>query len=173
MGKDKYDYDRFGCSAKRVGQAVADILEKDNHGIITAGEITESQADKYRISLEEAIITGTKLYKSPFFILVITNKEFWAENVVRNWFIPRQTAPYATTLYQFYPNHMKTLYMVDIEKGQIEIMWSIPGVQDMITIMKNCLMYHPKLVQWVEDFNKGLLNKDEYKFSKENIQSVQ
>lgn len=165
MAKDKYDYDQFGCSAKRVGQAVVDILSKDNHGIITAGEITESQADKYRRSLEDAIDTGTKLYKSPFFVLVVTNKEFWAENVVRNWFVPRQTCPYASTLYQFYPNHMKTLYMVDVDKGQFEIIWSLPGVQDMNSIIKTPHLYHPRLVQWITDFTKGRFDKDSYDFS--------
>lgn len=164
MSENKYEYNQLGCHAKRVGQAVVDILAKDNHPILTAGEITDAQAEKYRQSLEEAIETGKKLYKSPFYILVVTNKEFWAENVVRNWFIPRQTPPFATTLYQFYPNHMKTLYMIDTDRGNLKICWSIPGVEDMLTISLKPFDYDRRLVDWIKDFTEGNLDREKYSF---------
>lgn len=164
MSEDKYDYKRFGCDAKRVGQAVVDILSKGNHPLITAGEITDGQAEKYRKSLEEAIETGEKIYESPFYVVVMTNKEFWAANVVRNWFIPRQTPPFATTLYQFYPNHMKTLYMVDPSRGHLKICWSIPGVQEMIQISLKPDMFDSRLVKYINDFALGRLDQESYSF---------
>lgn len=160
----KYDYKRFGCDAKRVGQAVVDILAKDNNPLITTGEIIESSAHKYREDLEKAIEDGSKKYTNPFFVIVFTHKEFWAENVVRNWFIPRQTAPFASDIVRDYPNHMKTLYMVDADRGNIKICWSLPGFQDMLSIKNTPLAYHPELVKWVNDFFSQKLDCEKFSF---------
>lgn len=160
----KYDYNRFGSKGKRVGQAVVDILSRDNNPTITAGEIAEDRAGEYRDELEKAIASGAKMYGNPFYVLVFTHKEAWAANVVRNWFIPRQTAPKALELFQKYPHYMKTLYVVDEQRGNIKICWSIPGVEEMKSIMKSPRTFDPQLLKWIDDLALGNLDKDEWGF---------
>lgn len=164
MAEDsKYNYDRFGSKAQRVGQAVTDILSKKQDSI-TTGEIIESYGDEFRKELENTIEANSDKLDSPFYILVFTHKEHWANNVVRNWFIARQTPPFASHVVEQYPNRMKTLYMIDAKKGNIKICWSLPGVGDMISIMKSPLTFDPQLVKWITDFRDGHLDKEKYEF---------
>lgn len=160
----KYDYNRFGSKGKRVGQAVVDILSKDHNSIITTGEINEDRADEYRQELEKAIEKGSELYENPFYVLVLTHKEFWATNVVRNWFIPRQTAPFGRHVFEQYSHHMKTLYLVDTQKGNIKICWSIPGVAEMISIGKSPQTFDKQLIAWINALARGDLDKEKWDF---------
>jgi len=160
---DKYDYKRFGCSAKRVGQAVADIIKKDNP-TQTVGETLEALSDDYAKAIEQCIEANREKLKSPFYIFVLTKKEFWAENVVRNWFVARQTPPYAFQTMEEYPHHTKTLYLVDAQKGKIKLVWSLPGFEDCITVAKNPHLYSPELVRWIEKCFTKQLDLDMYIF---------
>jgi len=161
--KDKYDYDRFGCHAKRVGQAVVDILSKP-YATQTVGETLDAYAPDYAKEIEKCVEENQHKYKSPFYVFVITKKEMWAENVVRNWFIARQTPPHAFEMMEQYPNATKTLYLVDAKKGHVEALWSLPGWQDCITIAKNPDQYDPKLVKWIEMCLSKSLDRDSYTF---------
>jgi len=160
---DKYDYNRFGSKAKRVGQAVVDILSTPQP-MQTVGDTLAAYGPDYAKQIEECIEANEHKYKSPFYVFVLTKKEMWAENVVRNWFIARQTPPYAFEMMQQYPNATKTLYMVDTKKGHVEALWSLPGWQDCISIAKNPTTYDPKLVKWVEDCLSHCLDRDSYSF---------
>lgn len=158
---DKYDYKRFGCDAKRVGQAVTDILSKDQP-TYTVEEIMEGMSEKFVQELEKTIEDHSSKFDQPFYILVLTNKEFWATNVIRNWFVPRQTPPHATKMIEDYPNHCKTLYLVDANKGDITLCWTLPGIQDMNSILKTPQSYDKQLVKWIQDAMNGKLNLDSY-----------
>jgi len=160
---DPYDYNRFGSKAKRVGQAALDLVSKDPQPQ-TVGETIDAFGPKYAEEIEKAIEDNKDKYKSPFYILVLTKKEYLIINAVRNWFIARQTAPYAFDMMEQYPEHTKTLYIVDARQGKIKILWSLPGFQDCITVAKNPHLYAPELIRWIElCFNKKL-DKDEYTF---------
>ena len=148
--------------SQTVGEAAYNILTKDNNPTILAGDIAEARSDDYIKSMEEAIASGFKMYKSPFYVLVLSHKEMWAVNVMRNWFIPRQTPVHATYMYQHYPNHMKTLYMIRKEDGEPKVCWSLPGHQDMISVAKHPNNYDPQLVKWIYDFTLGNLDQDSY-----------
>jgi hypothetical protein len=160
---DKYDFNEFGSKGKRVGQAVADILAKDQP-IYTAGEIIDAYGPKFAKDFEECMNDASKRYDSPFYIFVLTNKEMWAENVVRNWFIPRQTPPFALDMLTQYPNYNKSLYIVDTRKGAVKICWSIPGFEDCKTVLSNPNLYSPELVQWIKDCMEAKLEKEQYSF---------
>jgi hypothetical protein len=82
----------------------------------------------------------------------------WAENVVRNWFIARATAPNALDMVRQYPNHNKILYEGDKETGALDIKWNVPGIQDCISIMNNPHIYDPKLCGWIQDCFNGKLD---------------
>ena len=157
----RYLYNKHGMKGARVGQAVSDILSKDNP-VYTAGEILEGFGAKFAQELEKSVNDSLGKYKSPFYILALTKKEFWADNVVRNWFVPRQTAPYASELMVSYPNHTKTLYVVHGDKGDIKVAWSIPANEDCKSVMRRPSMYSPELVSWIEQARTRKLDLDNY-----------
>ena len=141
----------------KVGQAVYDILSKP-YEAYEVGEIINEYSKKYTEEVKEAIKNGLKNFESPFYILVLHKKEFWTDNVLRNWFVSRQTRPLAADLRREYPNHGITLYSYDGTNGHLKILYSLPTAQDSKTIMKNAHLYDPQLVEWIKKFNEGRLD---------------
>ena len=68
----RYKYNRFGMKGARVGQAVADILSKDQP-TYTAGEILDGFGAKFAQELEKSVNDSIGKYKSPFYIMALTN----------------------------------------------------------------------------------------------------
>jgi hypothetical protein len=152
--KDKYDYNRFGSKGKRVGQAVVDILA-NNPAPQTVEETIEAFGPDFAKELEDTIEKNRHKYTSPFYVFVLTKKEMWACNVLRNLFIARQTDPLPEKMVIEYPNYLKTLYKVDADIGHVEPIWSIPGHQECISISRHPEMCDPQLVKWIDDtYNK-------------------
>jgi hypothetical protein len=144
----KYDYNRFGKKGKRVGQAVVDILSKEQPEQ-TVEETIDAFGPDFVKELESTIESNKHRYQSPFYVLILTKKEMWACNVVRNFFIARQTYPLATDIIKDYPNHTKTLYKVNTDKGSLEIMWCLPGHQECQAIARNPGSFDRELVNWI------------------------
>lgn len=159
----KYDYARFGSKGKRVGQAVID-LASSQQPIQTVGDTLDSFGADFAKQMEECINDNQKKYKNPFYIFVLSKKEFWANNVIRNWFIARQTAPHAFQTMEEYSNYTKTLYIVDASKGNVKVIWSLPSFQDCISIARKPTDFDPELVKWVEMCFNRKLDKDSYSF---------
>lgn len=163
--KDKrYSYNRFGMKGARVGQAVVDMMSKDRPDI-TVGEIMDDYSKDFVRQFEEAVETGSKLYGNPFYIFVLSAKEMWAVNMVRSWFIPRQTPPYASDMMVEHPNKTKTLYLVDCERGQAKLLWTVPSLQECASVQAHPDLYHEDLVRWCRECLRGTLDKDSYQLS--------
>lgn len=160
MSDEKYDYNRFGSKGKRVGQAVYDILSKDQP-YQSAGDTFDALAPRFVQELEDTIKNNEKKYDSPFYVIVFTNKEMWAPNVMRNWFIARQTAPRAMDMIHQYPHHVKTLYKVDSKEGSHKVQWTIPGFEDCKSILKNPQAHDPQLVTWIISAFEGSLDSSQ------------
>ena len=144
---DKYDYKRFGSNAKRVGQAVYDILKQGSQPTYTTEDIIDGYQHEYVKEFEKCIEHNKDKYDNPFYILVLSHKEHWAENVMRNWFIARQTAPSAYDMICQFANHMKTLYKID-NSGELKVEWTLPGIQDIRSILNHPDRYDPILVKY-------------------------
>lgn len=143
----------------KVGQAVYDILKRDQ--VQTSVEEVLSEAEKkYTQEMEDIIQSNFNKYDSPFYIIVLTKKEPWALNVMRNWFIARQTRPKVQFLRQEFPNHMSTVYSVNKSTHELKILWSLPIKQDADVVLKNRHLYDPTLVKWIEDCNSGALDHE-------------
>ena len=158
-----YDYDRFGKKGKRVGQAVYDILSKPQ-AVQTVGDTLDAFGPDYAKFRQECIEDNQGKYKNPFYIFVLTKKEFWANNVLRDWFIARQTPPHAFDMMEQYSNYTKTLYLIDSERGSLKCLWSLPSWDDCITIARAPQQYDSELVKWVEECFTRRLDKDSYTF---------
>jgi len=160
---DKYAYNRFGTKGQRVGQAVID-LSRGQQAIQTVGDTLDAMGADFARKMEETIEANQGKYKDPFYIFVLTKKEFWANNVIRNWFIARQTAPHAFKSMEEFSNYTKTLYIVDASRGNIKCIWSLPSFDDCISIARDPLSFDPELVKWVEACFNEKLEKDSYSF---------
>lgn len=160
---DKYSYNRFGAKGMRVGQALIDLASQQQP-IQTVGDTLEAWGEDFAKQIQECIEDNQGKYKDPFYIFVLTKKEFFANNMVRNYLIARQTPPHAFDMMEQYSNYTKTLYIVDGHQGNIKSLWSLPSFDDCISIARQPANYDPELVKWVEAcFNKRL-DKDSYTF---------
>ena len=156
----RYNYERNSVKGKRVGQAVSDILANAPSVAMTAGDVMEAYQHKFVTEMENCIKENLDKFNDPFYILVLTKKEFWADNVVRNWFIARQTAPKTIDMITVYAHHTKTLYRIHKYSADVDIVWSLPGFEEMKTVLKNPETYDPKLVKWISDALAGNLDNN-------------
>ena len=150
--------DKVNQNAAKVGQAAFDILNK-HQPVFTVQDILDEYQHAYVEELEDTIEKNKSKYLAPFHVVVLHKKEPWADNVLRNWFVARQTKPLSKWLRTEYPNHSHTIYQVDIEKGICDVLWSLPTWQDSLTILNNRNLYHPQLIGWIEDFASGKLDQ--------------
>lgn len=148
----KYSYNRFGTSGSRVGQAVVDILE-NSPPELRAEEVLEEMGKGVVAYLEEAVQEGYKKYKTTFYLLHLLKKELTymgVENVLlqkATCFPERKWEP--SEVHEAHPNHAKTLYKVDPQKGEMRLLWTVPGQEDCRSIIKSPHLYDPDLVAWV------------------------
>jgi hypothetical protein len=123
----------------------------------TAGEILEDFGERYLAILNDTIEKEHRKFKSPYYVLVLSAKEMWAPNLVRNWFVSRQTAPVGLDMVQLYPNHTKTLYEVRYSAGDVTLKWTLPGLPECQVIANSPYLYDPQLVRWIKECFEGTL----------------
>lgn len=140
-----------------VGEAVQSILASDQKSP-EVGEIISEYGDSYVSQIQECIDRNYKGYESPFFIVVLHKKEFWATNVVRNWFMARQTEPTMESMWTNFPNFMHTVYQVDKEKSQVKLLWTLPSPQEAQVILNNPSLYDVQLCNWCLQAAKKFLS---------------
>ena len=158
---DRYDYSRFGSKgASRVGQAVYDILNSPNRVDTRVEDVLESSKAKYTQDMENCVNANLYKYEDPFYVLVISKKEPWAANVVRNFFIARQTKPRGLDMVVEYAHATKTLYKVNKYRGNVEVVWSLPGFEEMKSVLNQPELYDRELVKWITDCFAGNLDKE-------------
>lgn len=151
---DKYSYDRFGSKGSRVGQAVVDILSNEQPNY-TAEEILDEMGKGVIKYLEEAVEEGCRKYQKPFFILHLLKKELSMMGVSNallqkaTCFAHRNWSP--QEVMAAHPHATKTLYFVDPKAGHMVLEWTVPGIEDCHSVLKNPKTYDPKLVQWVQE----------------------
>lgn len=113
----------------------------------------EVHKKEFEENIYKAIHTGKKYFKSPFYIVVMTKKERLMQNVLRNYFIPRQSCPF--------PNWDESVYRYTDHDERIEYLWTIPDKQTCQLLKENALIVAPEerwLLQMVLDFSDGTLD---------------
>ncbi len=150
----KYSYDRFGATGMRVGQAVHDIISKEQPNY-TAEEILDEMGKGIVAYIQEAAEKGCKEYKKTFFILHLFKKQLGnlgVENAMLQkamCFPERKWLPHEVM--NVHPNSAKSLYEVDPKHGLVKLIWTVPGWEDCKSILKNPNLYDPDLVGWVKE----------------------
>lgn len=132
---------------KSVGAAVKEILEKPKHDY-EVQEIIDEYSQKYIQEVQKAVEQNFDRFESPFYIVVIHKKEPWALNVMRNWFITRQTKPTIGHMWREYHNFMHTIYEVDKSSCAVKLLHTLPSPEEAKTIVKNFHLYDQQLVRW-------------------------
>jgi len=145
----RYDYNRFGVKAKRVGQAVADILNKGDVYVPTAEEIAEERKEQYLKDLKEAADLGSKEFQSPFYVVYLFEKPHWSTIVGRGRFVRRQTEPLPENMMTNFPYFTKDVYKIDVEKGEINYLWTLPSIENFKEILKHKEQYDPAMAEWM------------------------
>ena len=153
--------DEINPNPSRVGKAVYDILSKPQPDV-EVGEILSEYAKSYVKELSDTISVNREKYRSPFHIVVLFKKEFWATNVQRQWFIARQTCPKASDLIDQYPNFGHAIYSCCKASDEINLLWTLPGKQEIEIIARNPSAYDFQLVDWVIAFYNGTLDKEAF-----------
>ncbi len=154
MTDKDYSYNRFGSKGVRVGQAVHDIISKDQPSY-TAEEILEEMGRGIVDYIQEASDKGYKEYDGRFVILHLFKKELSAmgvENVVLqkcSCFEFREWKPHEVM--EMHPISTKSLYEVDPKNGTIVLKWTVPGWEGCRSVLKNPELYDPNLVRWIKE----------------------
>jgi hypothetical protein len=150
----KYSYNRFDSKGERVGQAVMDILKKDNP-VFTVEEVMDQMQYGVMNYIQDAVTQGYKHFKENFYIIHRFRKEltyFDIHNVPAQHAVCFQLGPKESSWYmEVIPHDTKTLYEVDVKNDDIKLLWSVPGWEDCKSIKKNPHLYDRDLVSWVKE----------------------
>ncbi len=152
-----FEFKKPSSKNTRVGQAVYDILSKAQE-MQEVGETIDAMTPRYYEELLATIDNNKDKLDPPFYIIVLRKKEPWALNVLRQWYIARQTKPSAKYLRELAPNHDQDVWEIDPRFGKMDLKWTLPTEQDSKTILKNKHMYHEDIVRWIQEFNAGILS---------------
>lgn len=153
----KYSYERFGSKGQRVGQAVVDIISKEQP-TYTVEEILEGMGPACADKIRECASDYKDKLKSPFWIYSIFGKPLGyagVDNAVMhlcrpfNWMVSMENAM------KNHPHYSKSLWEVNASKGEISLVWNLPDIEACKSIMKNPGLYDTNLVGWVKDYFKN------------------
>lgn len=136
-----------------VGKVATDLLQKadDKHTVVD--QMRESLTD-YDRNLFDCIDRGKKRYNSDFYVVVITKKERLMPNVLRNYFLNRESCPS--------PQYDETVYKYDKSKEEVTFLWVVPDKDACKHLMDNSLTIakeERELLNFVISFKDGSLLK--------------
>ena len=139
-----------------VGKAATDLLSK-NPEVVALRDISDELLSDYEKNVLECIKRGVKELDSDFYIVVLTKKEKLLKNVLRHFFLFRQSCPT--------PNYDQTVYQYKHKDEDLLLLWTIPSRDASVYLLTNAKFVDPsewKLLNYVLKF----ANKDLYKLSK-------
>lgn len=138
-----------------VGKISWDLLAGASPLDHSSEEQMKEQLDTFESEMYQAIDRGKKTFSDGFYIVVETKKEPKMKNVIRNYFIIRQSCPtpqYDNAVYRYHPH-----------SEQLEFLWVLPSRRVYNMLKEHALEIVPEerqLLQFVlEDADGTLLRK--------------
>lgn len=136
-----------------VGKVAIDLLEKadDKHTVID--QMRENLTD-YDKNIWMCVADGKKKYDGNFYVVVECKKERLLENVIRNFFFSRLSAPT--------PTWDQTVYRYHRKRDFLEFLWVIPSKDtcEYLTFnQKDVIESEQELLKFVLSYNDGTLLK--------------
>jgi len=142
-------------SRETVGKISWDLLAKADILDHSADEQMREQLDTFEEEMYKAIDRGKQTFPDGFYIVVETKKEPKMKNVIRNYFIIRQSCPT--------PQYDNAVYRYHSISEQLEFLWVLPSRQVYNMMKENALDIQKEerqLLQFVlEDADGTLLRK--------------
>jgi len=140
---------------KTVGaEAVDRLANKDmKQGIVD----TEREANKEYIGEIQKCVDAHKSWDNPFYVVVQQKKEQLLENVIRRYFIGRQSLPT--------PQWDQDVWRYDPKTGNLEYLWTLPDENTAKWMAGNPNDIHPEqhqLLHFVLDFLDKKLYRNFY-----------
>ena len=138
---------------RTVGAVSAELLQKTPDTLSPIENMQEQLTD-WDKNIFECLDNARKQYPGDFFIMVITKKEPLLKNVLRNYFIARQTCPT--------PGYDQAVYKYDHENQAVNFLWVVPSKDTVATLFFNKDRVVPEewgLLQHVLNFMDGTLDK--------------
>lgn len=106
-------------------------------------ELAEAMLKDYEDHLVQCVESGLKQFpQSNFYVVVIGKRERLMQNVLRNFFVARQSCPT--------PQFEQTVYRYDYKEEALEELWVIPDMETCNTYIMNALMVDPSERQLLE-----------------------
>lgn len=148
-----------------VGAISTQLKEKADYSY-DAIELQREMQKDYEANIIECVENGKKDFDDDFFVVVTTKKERLMDNVLRNYFLARNSCPSPTWDQVVYRYHRKN--------DHIEFLWVIPS-QDTCELFKdNILSIAPEerpLLQYILDFEDKTLLRLSRTLNGEDIES--
>lgn len=114
-------------------------------------QMCENYTD-YEKNVQECIATNLNKYEGNFYVVVLTKKERTMTNVIRNYFLARQTCPT--------PEYDQVVYRYNRLSGGLEFIWVLPAKDVCEHLLINRLEVAPgemALLQFVLQLEDGTL----------------
>lgn len=106
-------------------------------------EIQREIHKNYEANVFEAIERGKKEFFHDFFVVVVTKKERLMQNVLRNYFLVRETCPT--------PDYDQTVYHYHRKDDKIEFLWVLPS-KDTCQLFKDNVLQIAEEEKWLLEF---------------------
>lgn len=138
---------------KTVGaEAVERLAKKDTkQGIVD----TEREANKEYIGELQKCVDAHAQWDDPFYVVVHQKKEQLLENVIRRYFIARQSLPT--------PQWDQDVWRYDPKTGNMQYLWTLPDENTAKWMAGNPQDIHPEQLQLLQ-FVLNFLDKKLYRF---------
>jgi hypothetical protein len=136
-----------------VGKIATDLMAKPDNQHTVVDQMQENLTD-YDKNIFLCAEQAKKIYPGDFYIVVECKKERLLENVIRNYFFARLSAPT--------PSWDQTVYKYHRNREWVEFLWVVPSKDacEYLTINKYYVIESEReLLKFVLDYNDGTLLK--------------
>lgn len=133
-----------------VGKISTDLKKKSSLNTHNAEDQMRENLTDYDNNMYECIGYHKKLYNSDFYIVVETKKERLLDNVMRNYFIGRQSCPT--------PFYDQAVYKYTLQDDDVTFLWVVPSKDTCEYMLENLHDIEPiewELLNYVLQYQKG------------------
>jgi hypothetical protein len=151
-----------------VGKFATDLIKNDDGYQVNAIDQAQENTKDYMKNLYEAVDRGLATYpNSDFYVHVETKKEKLLENVLRNYFIPKNACPT--------PNYDQAVFKYDHKTCDLIFMWVIPDRGTCFYFKENYAQIPAEekdLLQFIRMFDDGTLLKLAKRLNGEETETI-